>query len=44
MMPRPEQRLLNAIDLCGTIEGIAQEVANRANKLAVELSQLQTRN
>ena len=38
-----EQRLLSAIDLCGMIEGIAQAEANRADKLAVELSQLQTR-
>jgi hypothetical protein len=38
-----EQRLLNAINLCGMIEGIAQAEANRADKLAVGLSQLQTR-
>ena len=38
-----EQRLLGAIDLCGMIEGIAQAEANRADKLAVELSQLQNR-
>lgn len=38
-----EQRLLSAIDLCGMIEGIAQVEANRADKLAVELAQLQTR-
>jgi hypothetical protein len=38
-----KQRLLSAINLCGMIEGIAQEEANRADKLAVELSQLKKR-